>query len=258
MDKKKITSIAIGGFDGLHLGHQALITKLEGFGALLVIDKNYSTITPSEFRCKHTHLPCFFYQLKILKELSGEEFIRKINYDFPNLKQIVVGYDFRFGKDRQNCANDISRYFAHKTTIVKEVKKDGVSVHSKVIRDMIKKAEFEKVNSFLNREYEIVAKVVKGQGIGSKKLYPTINLSNIYGFELPKPGVYAGWAKIEGKKEKAAIFTGNRVSLDGEFSVEVYILDKELDYKEEFLSIGFKKFIRENRRFEDISFFRVK
>ena len=95
-NKSIITSISIGGFDGMHKAHQELFKNLDATGGILVIDGGYSTLTPKSIRQEYTQFPVFYYPLQEIKHLNAEEFIAYLMKDFPKLNKIVVGYDFCF------------------------------------------------------------------------------------------------------------------------------------------------------------------
>jgi len=243
-----IKYLAIGSFDGIHLGHQALIDKAD---AIAVIERGKATITPGYHRAKFINKPTFFYYLEQIKHLKPKEFIAKLNQDFPNLEGIVVGYDFAFGKDRAGKAKLIKEILP-KSIIVDEVKVDGISVHSRVVRDAIVNSNIELANTLLGRFYEIEGYQIRGLGLGSKELVPTINLK-VLQYTLPQ-GVFAINAYIGSKKYKAVCFIGHRKSVDNSFSVEFNIID-EFE-KSEILKpirVEFVKFIRENRKFDSLS-----
>ena len=131
---RNIKSIAIGGFDGMHIAHQYLFDALGEHGAVLAIETGYADITPGTHRQEHTHYPIFYYKLDDIKPLSGEEFVAKLKSDFPALKKIVVGYDFHFGHKRSCFSHDLKSLFDGEVVIVDEVKVEGEAVHSHVIR----------------------------------------------------------------------------------------------------------------------------
>ena len=248
---KKIDSIAIGAFDGMHLGHQELFKRLTKNGAVLVIDKHNANITPDKTRCEYVNKPCFFYDINDIKDLDAKGFIEKLKRDFPNLEKIVVGYDFAFGKDRQYSIEDLKRYFDGEVEVVDEVKKDGISVHSRVIRELIKSGEIKKANSLLGHSYKIEGKIVKGQGIGKEKLYPTINIK-VDKFILPKNGVYATITDVNGYYEPSVTFIGNRVSTDNRFSIETYIIGKEIKNPQKLVKIIFLDRRRDNKKLSNL------
>jgi riboflavin kinase/FMN adenylyltransferase len=247
----EIDSVAIGGFDGIHLAHQKLISHLTSSGALVVIDKKSASLTPNSYRCKHTAYDCLFLRFEEIRDLQADEFIRYLTTHFKNLKKIVVGYDFRFGKDAHANVEELKKIFDGEVVVVDEVFYDGISVHSRVIRSLLKDAQIQKANRLLGRDYEIVGEVIKGQGIGAKKLFPTINLKT-EGFLIPKEGVYATLSKIDEDIYPSATFIGKRVSTDGEFSIETHILSKDIEYTDNEITIYFIDFIRDNLRFKNL------
>ncbi len=246
--KDEITSLAIGGFDGMHLGHMALVKELDDKGVLLVIDKGFSNLTPDEYRCRFVKNGCVVLNLEMIKSFSVDEFIEFLNSSFPSLKKIVVGYDFRFGRDRVGKAESFKKYFDVKT--VDEVVVNGISVHSNIIRDFIKSAKFEKANKLLGRSYKVVGEHIKGQGIGAKELVATINLKT--NFLLPKDGVYATKTFIAGKEYKSVSFIGKRETTDGKEAFETHLLDTKINLLEKTVEVEFVKFIRANKKFDTI------
>jgi riboflavin kinase/FMN adenylyltransferase len=127
--KDKVDTIAIGSFDGIHLGHMQLINKLGDNGALFVIDKDHANLTPGLKRSEYSKHPCMFYHFLKVKNLSGAEFIELLKKEFVNLKKIVVGYDFLFGKKRSCDTNDLKALYDGEVEIVDEFLYDGISVH---------------------------------------------------------------------------------------------------------------------------------
>mgnify|MGYP000917164771 FL=1 len=164
LTKDNITAVAIGHFDGVHRGHKQLLKQLGEFGGLVVIDKNKANITPKLKRAEYSNYPCFLYDFESIKGLSGEEFIALLKRDFKNLKKIVVGFDFRFGRNRAWDKHDLRRIFDGEVVVVDEVCFDGMGVHSSAIREYIKQGEIYKANRLLGREYSIEGRVIKGQG----------------------------------------------------------------------------------------------
>ena len=250
LKKSDVTSIAIGGFDGLHTAHQKLISNLDSTGALVVIDRGGVGLTPHEYRCRYTDKGCFLVDLEDIKGMDATSFVEYLQDEFINLKKIVVGYDFRFAKDREGDSNLLKELFVGEVVVVKEITKDGISVHSIVIKDMLKLHDLVSVRSLLGRDYSISAKVIKGQGIGNKELFATLNL-DIGEFFLPANGVYASFTKVDGIFKKSVTFIGNRVSTDGSFSVETHILGLEISEVLD-VEVRFIEFIRENRKFESL------
>ncbi len=248
---KRIDSIAIGGFDGMHAAHQYLFAELsEENGAVVSIETGYADLTPGEHRQAHTHHPLFFYQLEDIKGLSGEAFVQRLCSDFPHLKKIVVGYDFHFGHGRSCTSEDLKQLFSGEVAIIDEVKIQGEAVHSHRIRALLDKGELEKANLYLGYNYQLKGEVVKGQGIGKEKLVPTMNIQPL-GFRLPKEGVYATLTRLDDDRLYPSVsFIGHRKITDSSFAIETHILDTEVKESSQ-VEISFLHYIRENRDFEN-------
>lgn len=246
ISKDKIKSIAIGGFDGIHLAHQELIKKAQ---ALMIVSKYDSNLTPGEYRCKFVKKPCFFYDLNKIKKLSCVGFAEFLKNEFKNLEKIIVGYDFRFGYKRLCGIDDLREFFA--VEVVGEIKVDGISVHSGVIREFLKKGEIKKANTLLGRAYSIKGTLIKGQGIGKKELVPTINLS-VCDFLLPKNGVYASKILINDKLKNSVTFIGIRETTDGCFSVETYVINEDIKHISNDVELFFYEKIRDNKKFDSL------
>jgi riboflavin kinase/FMN adenylyltransferase len=230
---------AIGGFDGMHIAHQELLKKSDFF---IVIEKG-SSITPGFDRCYYTNLGCEYFLLEDIKNLSPLEFIDMIKKF--KIKKIIVGEDFRFGKNRIGDINLLKKFF--EIEVIKEIKIDGIGVHSHIIRKFIKE-DIKKANKFLGRNYKIKGIQIKGQGIGSKKLVPTINIELFKTYIIPKPGVYI----TKTNSLFSLTFIGIR-STDNNFSIETHIIEKSFKREKKLIEIEFIEFLRENRKFKDIN-----
>jgi riboflavin kinase/FMN adenylyltransferase len=251
LENDDIKEIAIGRFDGMHLAHQRVFDKLSSSnGAILVIDPGYSNLTPHTYKQKYTSLPIFFLKLSSVKHLDGLEFIDALKDKFKSLEKIVVGYDFRFGKDRKYDIYDLSSKFDGVVDIVDEVKIDSIAVHSKVIREYISHGDFAMANKLLGRDYKIHGYQVRGQGLGKKEFIPTINL-NIEEFLLPNEGVYATKTSLNNTIFDSITFVGHRVSTDNSFAVETHIIDKDIDNQNtKEVTVSFVAKIRDNKKFD--------
>ncbi len=250
-DRGTIKAIAIGGFDGIHVGHQQLFEHLGQNGAILVIDTEHTNLTPKGAREAYVNYPIFYLELSDISQLTPEEFIDMLKVKFPKLETIVVGYDFRFGHNRSGEARDITSYFPGKVVIVNEVKAEGISVHSRTIRGYLRVGEVELAAMLLGHTYRVSGQVIRGQGLGMRQLYPTINL-DIKNFLLPAEGVYACKTRIEGQWYDSVAFIGHRVTTDGSFAVETHILDADIAQAGETADIEFVKRIRDNMMFAEL------
>jgi riboflavin kinase/FMN adenylyltransferase len=231
---------AIGGFDGMHIAHQELLKKADFF---IIIEKG-SSITPGLDRCYYTNLGCEYFLLENIKHLNPSEFIKILKK--MNIKKLVLGEDFRFGKNRSGDINLLKQFF--EVEVIKEIKIDGVGVHSHIIRKFIKK-DIVKANKFLGRNYKIKGTQIKGQGLGNKKLVPTINIELFKPYIIPKEGVYI----TKTNSFFSLTFIGTR-STDNNFSIETHIIESEkLKVKsEKLIEIEFIEFLRKNRKFNNL------
>ncbi|MGZ5208819.1 MAG: bifunctional riboflavin kinase/FAD synthetase [Sulfuricurvum sp.] len=248
----KIDSIAIGGFDGMHVGHQRLFEQLGEDGAVVVIETGYANLTPGREREHYTHYPVFYFPLDDIRHLEGKEFVDLLVKKFPKLRKIVVGYDFHFGKNRRYSHQDLKTFFDGEITIVDQVSLRGDSVHSHKIRAKLQIGDIDGANHFLGHNYTIKGSVIKGQGLGKTALVPTINLE-CEGYLLPSEGVYAAFTRLgdEEHYRPSVVFIGHRVTTDGSYAIESHILgDVENHY--EYASIGFVQFLRKNQKFETL------
>ena len=266
---KQITSLAIGKFDGIHLGHRKLLELLGDRGAVLIIDKvieqnlishnlsvqNQGFLTSLQDRLNR--LPnAYFVELASVAYMSGEEFVATLLESLPSLETIIVGYDFRFGRDRIYGADDLghlceirqsSQGRAIQAIIVPKVCYGEIPLHASVIKDFVRHGDIAVANAMLGWCYSVSGEVVRGQGIASKELFPTINI-RAQGYVLPASGVYA--TRVNGKM--AVSFFGHRVSTDGEYAIESHIIDSEITQVPERLTIQMYKKIRENRHFDSL------
>jgi len=252
MALSKVEAIAIGGFDGMHVGHRALFEELGEQGAIVVIETGYANLTPKKEREHYTHYPIYYYPLEEIRHLEGVEFVEMLTQKFPHLKKIVVGYDFHFGKNRRYSHDDLKTFFAGEVCVIDEVCSHGDSIHSHKIRAKLQIGDIAGANVFLGHNYQIKGTVVSGQGIGKAQLVPTINLESD-GFLLPKEGVYAAFTRIDDEEHfhPSVVFVGHRVSTDGSFAVESHILDGAIGECSK-ATVSFVLFLRENQKFGSI------
>ena len=277
---RQITSLAIGKFDGLHLGHKRLLDLLGDHGAALIIDKtiqqgNHNGANNEQnlhaqsdqnlpyqgfltsLQDRLDRLPnAYVVEFASVAHMSGEEFVATLLESLPSLETIIVGYDFRFGRDRLCGADDLrhlceirqsSQGRAIQAIIVPKVCYGEIPLHASVIKDFVRHGDIAVANAMLGWCYSVSGEVVRGQGIASKELFPTINI-RAQGYVLPASGVYA--TRVDGKM--AVSFFGHRVSTDGTYAIESHIIDSEITQAPEQLTIQMYKKIRENRRFDSL------
>ncbi|MEN3013150.1 MAG: riboflavin kinase [Endomicrobiia bacterium] len=241
----------IGFFDGVHLGHQKLISIVKKVAAA----SNYKSIlfTFNKTLKSENLIYSFRKKIEILKSCNLDKIIVLDFWKIKNLtpqmffekfiiknkiKLVIVGRNFRFGKDASGGTKELielSHKYKVSLGIIKNVKiklnTKSYSVSSSMIRNKILKSKFEYVNKLLNRDYYIEGFVTKGYGIGSKLLgVPTLNISP-KNLVLPR-GVILGITEIDQKKFYSIANFGFAPTFKKKyFSVEIHILNKSINIK---------------------------
>ena len=249
VNKNTITSIAIGGFDGMHSAHQELFKNLDEHGAIVSIESGYANLTPKSFRQEYSIYPIYYYILENIKHLEGDEFIKLIKEEFPNLKKIDVGFDFCFGKNRRYCTQKLKELFNGDVLVIDEIKIEDIPVHTRIIREYLKDGDIKTANKLLGKEYKIYGQQITGQGLGAKNFVPTINL-RVDEFLLPKEGVYVTKTILDNIEYNSITFLGHRVTTDGSYAVETHIIDKDIKNNNYCTQIKFYEKIRDNKKFD--------
>ena len=234
----------------MHLAHKELFNRLDNNGGIIVIQTTHANITPFMSRERHTNYPIYFYPLENIKHLSGKQFVKLLEEEFPNMKKIVVGYDFHFGNQAAYNSKNLIEFFDADVEVVDEFKVNDISVHSRVIRSLLREGNIELANKLLGYNYQLTGLTIKGQGIGKKQFVPTINI-NVKYFLIPQEGIYVTNTKLNDVVYHSVTFIGHRVTTDGQFAVETHILDNNFNQEvPKNVDIEFITKIRDNCKFE--------
>ncbi|MGM0437447.1 MAG: bifunctional riboflavin kinase/FAD synthetase [Bacillota bacterium] len=275
--KSKPTVVAIGSFDGLHKGHQKIIKKTIKIAEEKRMDSGVFSFFPHPLEViAPDKSPSFlisrrqkinilekmgidyFFEQEFNEEFSKlnfREFISNILIDKIGVEHIVVGSDFKFGKDQTGNTEKLKNMSKNNkidTTIIPVIKKKTSKISSTYIRKLIKEGRVNEVKKYLGRNYKIEGKVVTGEGRGRKLGIPTANLNLSTDYVLPPKGVYA--AKVYHKKEqfKAVVNFGEKPTFSSEnYTIEVHILDLDKNFYGELLEVELYDFIREERKFSN-------
>ncbi len=265
-------ALALGNFDGLHLGHKRIITKMLGYAkendldvALFTFENDLDLFLGKKGGLVHI----FSERKKILENLGvqkilsynadknflsmeGKEFLDKIN-DKIEIKAYFCGKDYAFGKGascKTDCLTEYAKAKNQKVFVVDDYELFGEKVSTTRIKKHLENGEIERANKLLGESYFIDGKVVTERQVGRTLGYPTANLKlDIEKFKL-KDGVYGGYTFIDGKKYNVAINYGGRPTfeMDGMF-LEAYVIDYSGDLYGKCLTLYFEKYIRSIERF---------
>ncbi len=269
--------VAIGNFDGLHLGHQKVLNQAR----LKAKRKNlkFGVITfepiPNMFfnkNIKHYRINLIkqkiFYLKKIkldflivinfnksFSNISSDNFIKNILVNKLKSKYIFVSRNFRFGKKRTGDINTLKKFekkYSYKTIITIPYQKNKKIISSSLIRNNIAEGKVENVQKLLSRPWSIEGEVVRGQQNGRKIGFPTCNIKwNSY--VLPKLGVYLVKVETKNFKRKGIANIGYRPTFNGKnLLLEVNIFGIKLNLYKKILKISFIKFIRPEKKFNNI------
>ena len=245
-----VTGLAIGVFDGVHLGHKAVVQSLEGNVAALTFEPHpLAIIAPDRVPPRLTTLDQKVAYLRTqgtvalvavkfdeaLRELSPAAFVDEIKRIFPDLKQVAIGENWSFGRNREGNARRLAELAETHGFIVKAivpVMLDGAPVSSTRIREAISQRRFDEAARLLGRSYAFCGLVAHGEGRGQQIGFPTANLTNVEQM-LPPRGVYAVRARVAANLTKypAVMNLGNRPTFtsNGTDSLEVHLLDFKAD-----------------------------
>jgi riboflavin kinase/FMN adenylyltransferase len=267
--------LTIGNFDGVHLGHQRIFRLVKEKAQEIGGESVVYTFEPHPVEVlAPQHKPLLITpldeKLQLIKDQgidatilanfsdkfasqTPEEFVKNILYDQIKIRQVFVGHDYTFGKDRRgNIAllKELGRRLGFNVEVVEAVRVGGLVVSSTLIRELIQKGEMQEAAKLLGRNYLFTGQVIHGHGRGSRKLgFPTANL-RLAGALFPKPGIYAVWALYEGKRYAAVANLGwNPTFHDQRFSIEVHILNFDRDIYGDPLRIEFVERLRDEITF---------
>ena len=271
------TALALGSFDGLHLGHKKVIKAIlkEPIGIPTVVSfwPHPREVLFGESRLRldlpneKTSLlePLGIEQLvlvpfnKTLASKSAETFVNEILVKTLQAKHISVGENFRFGRNREGDVSTLKRIGASlgiKVSIIPILEDNDGRLSSSRIRKALKEGDLKHAKYLLNRPYSFTGTVEKGKGLGKKIGWPTANLKIDGRKFLPSLGVYAAWASITNEQERflAVMNMGPQPTIDPNSlsAVEVHLLDKEINLLGQELTIEPVQRIRLQKKFENI------
>ncbi len=271
---KKGSLLTIGVFDGVHRGHQHLISQLREHarqqsllsGVVTFRRHPQEVLTP---QIKPSFLADLAGRINLLKnegveivvalsftrelaELSPRRFIGLLK-KYLRMRGLVVGPDFALGLSREgniDALRSLSRDIDFSVTVVPPIIINGEVVSSTAIRNALANGDMERVHTLTDRPFSLHGRVITGTGRGIKLGFPTANLSISPGQALPADGVYATWAYINDKTYESMTNIGKNPTFgDNQRTVEVYVLDYHGDLYERELKIDIIERLRGEEKF---------
>jgi riboflavin kinase / FMN adenylyltransferase len=268
--------LAIGFFDGVHLGHQQIIRQTiadahqhNALALVLTFDRHPNAVVapdqvppliyslPQKLRAIESlgadTLMLIHFDEKFSRQ-TGEEFIRGLAHDVGQIQSLCVGADFVFGHHRSgNVAllKKLGREIGFAVHGLAAVSLDGRIVSSTRIRELIQGGDLDAASQMLGRPYAISGRVIKGNRLGQQLGFPTANLDPT-GLVLPPNGVYAGIAIVKRNTYRAALNIGFRptVTFDAQFAcIEAHLLNFKGDLYDKELELEIGEKLRKERKF---------
>lgn len=282
IQKLESSVVTIGTFDGIHLGHKEIFSRVvscaDGLNVPSVVitfephpqhvvkktwEKKILLINSQETKIELLAKLGIDYLLIIpfdhaFSKQSADNFIREVivNSFFP--VKIIIGYDHHFGHNREGNENSLEKLalkYGFEIEVVKPVSLGGGIISSSMIRQHLSLHRLDTANQFLDRQFAIRGRVIRGQGRGKTLGFPTANLAVTDHQLIPGNGVYCVTVEYDGNREKGICNIGLRPTFEdsSERSIEVHIFGgvSEDLYSTEIL-VEFNKFVREEIKFDSI------
>ncbi len=274
--KQKDVVISFGVFDGVHIGHQALIKRLldrakelNTESVILTFDPHPALSTKGQAppsittKEKKIELLKFYGVSKVVVEDFNEQFSRLLPEEFVynilinkyHAKNIIVGYDCTFGKDRTGdkfLLKKLGEKYGVLVEIVDPILVDGDIVSSTRLRNAVQQGDFETATKLLGRFYSISGIVIPGKGVGHKIGRATANIQT-KNEVLPLSGVYAVKVVLTSQSYDGILNIGLQPTIgDGQFRIEVHLLDFDGRIYGSEIEVFFVKRIREEKKFDNI------
>lgn len=269
--------LTIGSFDGVHCGHRAILDTvvrraraINGTSAVLTIkphpreffspDHAPSLLTHSPKKIELFEAICIEAMIFLrfnaeVAALEPEDFVREIIVERCRAKAVVVGHDFRFGKNARGdfeLLTALAPQHGFEVEQVPALLMDGERVSSTLIRERLLLGDLEKAEAFLGRPYSLVGKVVPGRHIGSTIGFPTANIKPHHS-AIPAQGVYVCEAKLGEKTYPAAVNIGVAPTIRNEdLTIEAFLLDFSGAIEGEEIEIIFRKRLRGEVKFPTV------
>lgn len=282
-DFTKLTYAVVtsGTFDGVHLGHQKILDRLKEIanrngGETVVITfwpHPRFVLNPSDTKLKL--LNTFEERIDLIKQqgvqhllripftkefsnISSSDFIQQILVERIGTRKLVIGYDHKFGKNREGSFDQLKINGPKFGFDVEEIPKqelEQIGISSTKIREALERGDVKSAHLLLGRPFAITGRVIQGEKLGRMLGFPTANLDLDSHYKLiPAEGIYAVLVHHEGKEYQGMLYIGQRPTIGGAHqTIEVNIFDFERDIYGENLTVHFIESIRKDNKFNDLA-----
>lgn len=278
-DKKHPTVITIGTFDGVHIGHRKILDRVIKNAKKTNLKSTVLTFFPhprmilqkdSNIKLLNT----IDEKTKILEELgldqliihpftkefsrlSATEFVRDLLVNSLKTKKITIGYDHRFGRNRNANINDLIAFGSTLDFEVEEIPAqeiDDVSVSSTKIRKALEEGDIRTANTYLGYPYMLTGIIARGKGLGKQLNFPTANLQIQESYKLvPKNGVYVVQGKIKGETVSGMMNIGFNPTVSGTSkSIEIHFFNFDGDLYDQTLQVDILERLRDEHKFDSV------
>lgn len=271
--------VTIGTFDGVHIGHKAILKRLIDTARKDDLESVLLTFFPHPRQVVQTAsdlqlINTIDEKIKLLEKeglnslvihpftkefsrLTAEEYVRNILVDQLNAKTIIIGYNHRFGRNRTadiESLKDFGKFYGFKVEEISAQELNKVAVSSTKIRQALADGDITTANNYLGYDYFLTGTIERGREIGRTINFPTANIHVDETNKLiPKNGVYIVRTKIDGQTYYGITSVGTNPTVGGEMkTVETHILDFDGDLYGKNLEIAFFKYIREEKKFDSV------
>jgi len=277
--------VTIGTFDGVHLGHRKIIAGIKELAESIGGETVLLTFFPHPRMILHPEdeniklINTIAEKAQLLEELgiehliitpfsrdfsnqTAEEYIRDVLVSKIGTKKIVIGYDHRFGKDRQGGLEDLLRLgpvYGFDVVEIPEQDIADVAVSSTRVRSALLEGKIELANTLLGYPFYITGTVVRGDQLGRQIGYPTANIVIPERYKLvPSHGIFAARVKIDGVSYDGMAYIGSRPTINGlTRNIEVNIFDFDQDIYNRQIQMQFLNFVRDDMKFDSLDELKV-
>jgi riboflavin kinase/FMN adenylyltransferase len=276
---EKESILTIGTFDGVHIGHNKILTKLveeskkNNLSSLImtffphprmVLQKSQEikmidTIDEKIHLFEKTGVDNLIIQPfdENFSKIRAKEFVEEILVKKLKIKHIIIGYNHRFGKDREASVDDLKKFGLNYMFTVEEIAAQeihSIAISSTKIRNAILKGEIKKCNEYLGRNFMLTGEVVHGDGLGKKINFPTANIEIPETYKIiPKNGVYLVKAIINSERYFGMMNIGVRPTIGGEKkSLEIHFFNFKDNIYNKTISVEIICKIRDEEKFSSI------